>query len=78
MNGKNPAERFGWTPLHKAVQSGHLNIFRLIIENIDNRNPATFSGLTLWDIAKTRNQKELIQLFAGTAQVVENHGCTIV
>ena len=36
---KNPADRYGDTPLHFAAQEGHLEICSLIIENISDRNP---------------------------------------
>ena len=43
---KNPAAYSGWTPLHSAAEHGHLNICKLIIENIVNKNSKTRKGVT--------------------------------
>ena len=37
---KNTANQRGWTPLHEAAGAGYLNVCRLIVDNVHNRNPA--------------------------------------
>ena len=32
----NPRNEYGWTPLHEAAASGHLDICRLIVDNCEN------------------------------------------
>ena len=36
---KNPSNKFGKTPLHMAATNGHLDICRLIIDNVENKHP---------------------------------------
>ena len=40
-NDKNPKGDHGWTVLHYAAKAGHLDICKLIISNIDDKNPKT-------------------------------------
>ena len=49
----------GWTPLHCAAENGHLSVCKLIVENVDDKNPKDFMGTT--PIHLTRNQ-EIINL----------------
>ena len=41
VEDKNPSEIDGQTPLHFAAGNGHLNICNLIIEIVQDKNPAT-------------------------------------
>ena len=43
---KNPGGIYGTTPLHFAVEKGHLDICRLIIENVKDKNPPDVIGRT--------------------------------
>ena len=51
------------TPLHFAAYEGHLEICRLLIENIDNKNPANHDGETPFDFAKEVKNTEIMDLF---------------
>ena len=37
----NPGNINGWTPLHDAASNGHFEICKLIMENIQDKNPCT-------------------------------------
>ena len=43
---KNPIANDGTTPIHLAAQNGHLAVFHLIGEGIDNINPKDLKGVT--------------------------------
>ena len=36
----------GQTPLHRAARSGHLDICKILLENIMDKNPITNNGWT--------------------------------
>ena len=40
MADQNPANEDGTTPLHDAAIEGHLDIVRLILANVEDKNPA--------------------------------------
>ena len=40
VNNKNPANEDGTTPLHDAAIEGHTDIVRLILANVNDKNPA--------------------------------------
>ena len=42
----NPANQRGETPLHCAVQNGHFDICKFIIENVNQKNPPDNLGFT--------------------------------
>ena len=46
MYNKNPKNNVGSTPLHLAAQSGHLDICKIIIDNIDDVSPEDNNGRT--------------------------------
>ena len=35
---KNPAANNGWTPLHSAAKNGHYDIYKLIMDKVENKN----------------------------------------
>ena len=39
IEDKNPGDYDGWTPLHCAALSGHLNVYELIMKTQVNKNP---------------------------------------
>ena len=41
----------GMTPLYAAANNGHFEICKLIVENVEDKNPAYNSGYTPVDIA---------------------------
>ena len=42
----NPADNQGFTPLQIAAQTGHLDIYKLIIDQVENKNPTDKDGTT--------------------------------
>ena len=45
-NKKNPADNFGFTPLHYAAMLNDLKIYKLIAENIEDKHPQDDMGTT--------------------------------
>ena len=43
-NDGTAADNDGWTLLHYAAKKGHFKICKLIIENVDDKNPADNDG----------------------------------
>ena len=39
MNTLEPSDWFGNTPLHKAAMNGHLSVVKLLIDNVQDKNP---------------------------------------
>ena len=56
----------GETPLHAAASMGHLAVCRLIIENIDDKNPKSNTGFTPLHKATENGHLSVCQL------IVEN------
>ena len=54
---------YGWTPLHYAAESGHLDVCKLIIANVDDKNPINIFGETPKYAAKLNNHVEVVELF---------------
>ena len=65
---KNPGEGWGSgsTPLHGAAENGHLEVCSLIIDAIDNKNPADAYGNTPLHAAARSGHLEVVRL------IVEN------
>lgn len=65
---KNPPNSFGDTPLLSAVKSGHLDICKYIIDNVEEnkKNPAKKIGFTPLHYAAILNDLEIYKL------IVEN------
>ena len=66
---KNPAGKYGWTPLHSAATNGHLEVSRLIIENVEDKNPANNDGDTPLHMAACDGHLDICRLIL---QNVEN------
>ena len=45
-NGQKNLDEFGNTPLHKAAEGGYLSKCKLIIDNVENKNPTNNFGET--------------------------------
>ena len=54
------------TPFHYATESGLTNVCRLIIENIDNKNPAALNGCTPLHLAADEGHLEIVRLIVET------------
>ena len=39
VEDKNPSDKEGCTPLHWAVQEGHLEISKILLEEVKDKNP---------------------------------------
>ena len=46
------------TPLHWAAERGHLDIFQLIFEAVENKNPRDIFGNTPFHLAALKNHSE--------------------
>ena len=63
MINKNPADNEGYTPLHIAAQQGHLNVCKLIIENVIVKNPSSDKGETPLSLATQYSHEKVCKLF---------------
>ena len=61
---KNPAAACGGTPLHFAACMGRLEMCKVILENVNDKNPVDNNGKTPKDIAKKYNDLEIVKLFS--------------
>ena len=61
---KNPKSPFadGGTLLHNAAWNGNLDIFKLIFENVDDKNPKSDYGVTPLHYAAERGNLEVFKL----------------
>ena len=46
----------GVTPLHWAAGNGHLSVFQLIVDNVNDKNPEDNMGRTPLDMATSRHR----------------------
>ena len=44
---KNPRVKGGWTPLHFAAQNGHLVVYLLIMDAVEDKNPKVIQNTSL-------------------------------
>ena len=70
MSDKNPANEDGITPLHNAARAGHLEICKLILQNVDMKNPPDSTGETLFDLAKENGFEAICNLIYNECDVV--------
>ena len=52
----------GATPLHASAELGRIEIFKLIIQKAENKNPETISGSTPMHIAAWKGHNQIIQV----------------
>ena len=68
-SNKNPRKKNGWTPLHIAAKKGHFEILKLIIGQVEDKNPAihgnNFYGGTPLHFAVSENHLEICKLILG-------------
>ena len=61
---KNPGTGKGQTPLHVAADRGQLEICRLILDIVEEKNPANLKeGATPLHLAATQGHLEVCKLF---------------
>jgi ankyrin repeat protein len=60
-NDVNEKNADGETPLHHAVENGHLEIVRLLVEHGADTQAETDDGKTALQIAETENQTEIVE-----------------
>ena len=70
IDEKNPTDMMGGTPLHEAADNGHLEIVKLIMGHVKNKNPAMkYYGTTPLHYAAEKGHLEICRLII---QNVEN------
>lgn len=63
IKNKNPKDMVGRTPLHAAASKCHMNLCKLIIDNIKNKNPGCLNGWTpLYLLAASNGNLEICKL----------------
>ena len=67
---KNPVAKGDdlWTPLHEAAKRGYLDICRLIISTVDDKNPACGNGFTPLHTAARHGYLEVCQAIMNEVQ----------
>ena len=71
LKDKNPRDYDGRTPLYLAAQNGHLEVCRLIIENIEDpelKNPHNNYGRTPLDAAASSGHREIVKLIVSNIE----------
>ena len=64
LTDKNPASKSsGLTPLHHAAESGHVEVCKLIMENVIDKNPHCLKRSTPLSRAMNNGKSEVCQLF---------------
>ena len=66
---KNPADKFGMTPLHYSAKNGCIDVYHLILENSDDKYPANFSGQFPLHIAARKGHLELCKYIIERTEV---------
>ena len=57
---KSPRANDGFTPLHVAALTGHLDVCKYIMEIIDDKSPRNNFGQTPIDLARIGNQQKVV------------------
>ena len=55
VTNKNITNDWGYTPLHGAAEFGHVEICKLILNKVQNKNPKDHNGETPLDLAKKKS-----------------------
>ena len=55
--------KIGKTPLHEAASNGRLEVCRLIIDSVRDKNPERDDGVTPLDLAISKGHKKVMNLF---------------
>ena len=63
LEDKNPADDYGYTPLHIAAVRGHFDIFKYIADNLENKNPSDDDGETPRSLATENSHIEIVEYF---------------
>ena len=58
---KNPGDECGSRPLHRAVTTGNLAVFKLIFDSIEDKNPPNHYGVTPSHLAANCDNLEIFQ-----------------
>ena len=56
------ASEYGFTPLHYAAESGHLEVCKFILENMEGQNGKNLDGKTPLDFATEMGHEEVCNL----------------
>ena len=63
VSDKNPADdNDDWTPLHDAAGNGHVETCKMILENMQDKNPADYYGSTPLGFAVQQGHTEICQI----------------
>ena len=81
VSDKNPA-KYPWitppyggtTPLHEAARCGHTDICRLILVNVDDKNPKKEFGITPLHEAAKQGHTDICRLIIASVQVKNPEG----
>ena len=63
---KNPTNAIGWTPLHYAIQQGHVKTSQVIMEAAKHKNPIRNRTISPFHLAALENRVEICDLFMKT------------
>ena len=66
LTDKNPANKYGFTPLHDAAEKGQLEVCKWYLENIYEIYPEDDDGLTPYRVAEMMGMEEIMNLFEDT------------
>ena len=53
------------TPLHLAAENGHFEICRMIMDSVEDKNPADQWGTTPWHEAERNGHYDICKLIEG-------------
>ncbi len=79
VENKNPAATGplpGWTPLHLAAREGFLDVFRLLIEYVDIKDPVSDAGQTPKSLAQEYNHEDIVKIFETALETIIQRGKT--
>ena len=73
-NKKNPAKKIGFTPLHYAAILNDLEIYKLIVENTEDKHPQDQMGVTPLHIAVENDHLEICNFVSEKKCQKRRHG----